>query len=190
MQNTSGAHFIGVWVADAALNRSHLDRQAMDFASLILPDTRINQYELQPYLVSYPAGIDASATLTPTTGDVDQYVWYPGNFGVPDQISAEPGTITETVSFNTPIPGTYIFLVVGATQAVYNLSITPGGGPDSTLAGTPASLPTVPDALDTGSTTVFGVTEEPVLTLSGVDPLDNVEEPTGPYILYLPGIRR
>jgi uncharacterized repeat protein (TIGR01451 family) len=190
LQNTSGTHFIGVWVADAALNRSHLDRQAMDFANLILPDTHIGQYDLQPYLVSYQAGVDASAVLTPTTGDVDLYVWYPGNFGAPDQVSAEPGTVTESVSFNTPTPGTYIFLVVGSTHAVYNLSITPGGGPDSTLSGTPGLVPTVPNASDTGPAAAIGITEEPVLTLSGVDPLDSADEPTGPYVLYLPGIRK
>jgi uncharacterized repeat protein (TIGR01451 family) len=190
LQNIAGTHFVGVWVADAAKNRSHLDRQAMDFASLVLPDTPINLYGLQPYLVSYQAGVDVSAVLTPTSGDVDLYVWYPGNFGIPDQVSAEAGSAVESVAFNTPTPGTYIFLVVGSTQAVYNLSITPGGGPDSTLSGTPGMLPVTLNASASGLSAISGITEEPVLTISGVDPLDSVDEPTGPYVLYLPGIRK
>jgi uncharacterized repeat protein (TIGR01451 family) len=190
LQNIPGTHFVGVWVADAAKNHSHFDRQAMDYASLVLPDTPINQYGLQPYLVSYQAGVDVSAVATPTSGDVDLYVWYPGNFGAPDQASAETGSTPETVAFNTPTAGTYIFLIVGSTQAVYNLSITPGGGPDSMLGGTPGMLPATLSASVTSQSAASDIAEEPVLSISGVDPLENVDEPTGPFVLYLPGIRK
>ncbi len=190
LQNLPGTHFVGVWVADAAKNHSHLDRQAMDYASLVLPDTPINQYGLQPYLVSYQAGIDVSAVATPTSGDVDLYVWYPGNFGAPDQVSAETGTTPESAAFNTPTAGTYLFLIVGSTQAVYNLNITPGGGPDSMLGGTPGLLPATLDASGTSQPAATDIAVEPVLSISGVDPLENVDEPTGPFVLYLPGIRK
>ena len=126
----SGTHFVGVWVTDGASNRSWLNRQAIDFASLLMPGETIARHGIVPYQVYYEAGIDVTASLAPTDGDADLYVWYPGHFfWPPDQESTLPGTATDEVDFTTPRAGTYLFLVHGYTAATYDLSITPGGGP-------------------------------------------------------------
>ena len=183
LRSTSGTHFVGVWVADAARNKSHFGRSSMDFASLILPDTSIAKYGLTPYLVSYAAGEAVNAVLTPSQGDVDLYVWYPGNFGRPNQASANDGTVTETISFTTPTAGTYIFLVVGASDAVYNLSITPGGG-DIDLGDAPLENYSPEDFAPSD------FTAEPYLSISGMDPLEDIVDVTGPFVLYLPSLTR
>ncbi|MCL5996764.1 MAG: DUF11 domain-containing protein [Chloroflexi bacterium] len=155
----SGTHFVGVWVADAASNISHLDRQAMDFASLLLQPASVPQSGLVPYLVHFAAGVSVSATLTPLSGDPDLYVWYPSSFGRPDLKSTQPSTTTDTINFITPRAGTFLFMVHGYQASTYNLSITPGGGQMIVL--TSYATTDKPGELS----------NEPVLSQSGLDPL-------------------
>ena len=181
----SGTHFMGVWVADAAHNVSHTDRRAIDFASLLLPNETVPLHRVVPYLVYYDAGVNVTATLTPTSGDADLYVWYPHSFFWPDQRSTSPVTMTDVVTFTTPRAGVYLFIVYGHTAATYDLSIEPGGGPRVGLS---------PDATpDANTPIVYAPTPkpdelllEPVLSQSGVDPLADPSAPTGFYDIYLP----
>jgi uncharacterized repeat protein (TIGR01451 family) len=172
----SGTHFVGVWVADAAHNRSHLTKDALDYASLLLAGETVNTGEQVPYLVHYEKGVNVSAMLTPTTGDSDLYVWYPGSFGLPDEKSTKPGTAPDAVSFETPREGTYLFLVYGYEASTYDLSITPEGGVAKESI-TSQALSTKPDV------------ESPLLQ-SGLDPLGIATEPPGTHIIYLPMISR
>jgi uncharacterized repeat protein (TIGR01451 family) len=187
--STSGAHFVGVWVKDAANNVSHLDRRAVDFASLLLPNTTVARHGVVPYLVYYNANVAVTATLTPLSGDADLYVWFPGNHFWPDRWHTDPLTTTDTITFTTPRAGVYLFVVHGYTAATYNLSIEPGGGPRaevpnlSVAANVSVSAPYTPNAkTDT-------LTYDMVLPDSGVDPLYTTSA-LDPYAVYLPLVMR
>ena len=182
LTSESGAHFVGVWVADAAFNVSQTDRHALDFASLLLPGTAVGKFDLVPYLVHYAAGVNVSAVLTPTNGDADLYVWYPGNSGRPDQKSTHPLTATEVITFTTPHTGTYLILAYGYTAATYDLSITPGGGPQAWAMAATLNRETV--QVDTDNPVVLMA--DPVLTLAGVDPLEDITAPSPGNTIYLP----
>ncbi|HTP06794.1 MAG TPA: hypothetical protein VMP08_00985, partial [Anaerolineae bacterium] len=197
-----GVHFVGVWVADADHNVSDLDHGGLDFASLVQPNATVAQKHLVPYLVYYPAGVTVTAQLSTTTGDADLYVWYPHNFFWPDHESIRPSPITDTVTFTTPRAGIYLFLVRGFTDATYNLSIDPAGGPRAWPPSTgndddddggyhdhgPATFNLV--APTAASAKPDELTLEPLLSQSGVDPLATAPAPAGFYSSYLPLIAR
>ena len=191
MTSVSGTHFIEVWVADAAHNVSHLTRKAIDFASLVLPNSHVDQNGFVPYLVYYPAGVDVNATLDVLTGDARLYAWHPFNMFAPDHTSSTAGA-TQTISFTTKTAGVYMFLVRGVQASDYNLSITPGGGPTAHPAvfsgaaggismGSAASPSAAPD-----------LTYNPILPVSGLDPLSVTVPPVGPgsSMVYLPLVVR
>lgn len=172
MGNASGTHFVAVWVADAAHNTSLLTIDAADSASLLLPQTTVAEHGFVPYLVHYESGEDVTATLTPSSGDADLYVWYPGSSLAPDEKSTNGGTAVDTVSFTTPSAGMYLFLVYGDTSATYDFSIVPGG------------VARADDVQVTAKTAELGA--EPVLQLAGLDPLAVAQAPGSPNTLYLP----
>jgi len=184
----SGTHFVGVWVADGARNVSHLDHQAMDFASLLLPGETVVRGGIVPYQVHYETGIDVTAVLTPTAGDADLYVWYPRSFFWPDEYSTQPGLATDVVSFTTPLTGTYLFVVHGYTAATYDLSITPEGGPRAWGATRAHSGMTSHASANEAS-----LNKPPILDVvaclfeSGLDPLGSPAA-LGPFEVYLPMI--
>lgn len=184
----SGTHFMGVWVADAAMNRSHLTRKAVDFASLLLPNTAVGQGGMIPYLVYYPAGVDVTATLNTLTGTASLFVWYPGNRFAPDQPSPAAVTPSATITFTTPFAGLYLFLVRGETAATFDLSITPAGGPrpgPALAEATQAAFTTDLAALDSP------MTFDPILPESGLDPLNVAVDPVGPFFqTFLPVITK
>ncbi|MFN8596427.1 MAG: hypothetical protein U0559_09625 [Anaerolineae bacterium] len=151
----SGTHFIGVWVADAAGNTSHLDRHALDFASLIQPATEVVADGSVPYLVHYAAGVHVRAILTPTTGTADLYLWYPGHLTTPDHGN-------NSIEFTTPVAGDYLFLAFAQTDAIYDLSIVPNGGQPITAASSAASTSTANNPL----------------VATGLDPLGDISAPS------------
>jgi len=191
----SGAHFVGVWVADGALNRSQLDTRGLDFASLLQPGATVPPFGIIPYLVYYEAGMDVTAVLTPTTGDADLYVWYTGALSEPISMA------TKVVTFTTPSTGTYLFLVDGQPAATYDLSIEPGGGPRPQVWGmaeervAEANQRTsieISGASGTASD-VFSFKADDLISVfvqSGLDPLATAEAPAGPFVVYLPMVVR
>jgi uncharacterized repeat protein (TIGR01451 family) len=198
LSSTSGTHFVGAWVADAAHNRSHIDRRSLDFASLLLPQSSVRAKGVVPYLVYYDANVSVTATLQSTSGDADLYLWHPGHYFWPDGKSTHPMSETDGITFTTPHAGIYRFLVYGATAATYDLSIAPSGGPrawpdtDDTWhspAGTnqtPSSAMYDAGALasiDAGSP---GLTSDPVLPISGLDPLATDPQADALFAIYLP----
>jgi uncharacterized repeat protein (TIGR01451 family) len=191
----SGVHFVAVWVLDGGLNVSQIDRRALDYASLILPDESFEQRSLVPYLVHYQAGENVVATLTPSAGNADLFVWYPDSFGLPDKWSVNPGTAVDEVSFVAPSAGTYLFLVRGFRNgtSTYNLSITPAGGPEPWGTAVAAShSATMLNSIDAADV------DWPIHVLlgAGLDPLAAIddappppEEPVEPsFTIYLPVI--
>jgi uncharacterized repeat protein (TIGR01451 family) len=126
-----GAKFIGVWVADAAGNTSFATREAFDFASYLKPATTFSgEIGIVPYPVYYEAGVEVTATLD-WIGDENSsavlLVWFPGEFD--EAADSDPHEIT----FTTETAGTYIFgvSVSADVELIYNLGITPGGGPSA-----------------------------------------------------------
>ncbi len=189
LKEKSGVHFVGVWVADAAYNRSHLTRDSIDFASLILPGETVPQFRWMPYLVNYTAGEDVQAVVTPTVGNADLFVWYPRSFGWPDQHSAQMGTASEVITFTTPISGPYIFLVYGREETTYDMSITPGGGPGAWNSSIQGALDlTAPQSMDEPGDFLY----EPLFTQSGSDVLgaEGSDTPGVPRFIYLPMMAR
>jgi hypothetical protein len=191
----SGTHFLGVWVADAAHNRSHLTRRAVDFASLLLPGTHISQGGMIPYLVYYPAGVDVTATLSLLSGSARMFVWYPCRLLAPDLIGPAATDPSQTIKFTTPAAGIYMFLVYGITAADFDLSITPGGGPRPILPLiTPA--PSATQGIYLGAAPDLSTSDlvyNPILLESGLDPLDIAIEPAGPfgpYQAFIPAVSR
>lgn len=173
----NGVHFVGAWVADSAENVSFLSMNGLDYASLLLAEDTVASGHLVPYLAYYEAGVNVSSTLTTLSGDADLFVWFPGNFSLPDLSSTAPGTESDQIAFTTPYAGTYLFVVYGAADSTYSLEITPGGGPSawaassagsSEMAGSSAPMKSSQDQ-DEGKVPA-GWTGSP-LAWSGVDPL-------------------
>ncbi len=183
LTSESGTHYVGVWVADAEGNTSRLDRKGLDYASLLLPGESVDRGGLVPYLVHYNAGDTVVATLTTLSGDADLYVWFPGNFGWPDEYSINPGTVTDTVSFTAPTTGTYLFLVYGWEASTYDFSITPGGGPRA-WAMALQSDQIASEGMSANAVKV-PLSTDPILTWSGLDPLSEAQAPSR-YTVYLP----
>ncbi len=187
----SGTHFVSVWVADAAHNVSHTSRRSMDFASLLLPDTFVPEHKIVPYLVSYDMGVNVTATLTTTAGNADLFVWYPRSLFFPDQASTHPGTEVDEVTFTTPRPGVYIFLVRATLASTYTLAIQPAGGFNPAVAQTASTLQAAPEAFASteSATPSADFSYEPVVSAAGLDPLPLAVEPEFNFTIYLPQIR-
>ncbi len=194
LTSQSGTHFVGVWVADAAMNRSKLTRNALDFASLLLPRTYVAWGGMIPYLVYYRAGTDVTATLRTLSGAAHLFVWHPANLFAPDEIGPAALGDVQIITFTTPTAGVYLFLVYGLRASVFDLSITPGGGPRVPPYLTPyptsAGLAMDTTALDPVAVEA-GMLANPILPESGQDPLNSAQEPDGPFFdLYLPTLQR
>ncbi len=193
LTSESGTHFVGVWVADAAMNRSRLTRNAIDFASLLLPGTHVAWRGMIPYLVYYPASIEVTATLRTLSGAAHLFVWHPANLFAPDQIGPTLASDTQIITFKTPTAGVYLFLVYGLRASVFDLSITPGGGPriPPYLTPYPTSAGLAMDTLVLDPVTVeAGMLANPILPQSGQDPLNSAQEPGGPFFeVYLPTVQ-
>lgn len=185
LANTSGVHYIGVAVASAEGAVSMLDFNSIDFVSLNLAPTTVDKPGMIPYQVYYNAGVNVSITLTPTSGSANLYVWQwkTGPLGPPDWFSENPGTAVDQVSFTTPAAGIYIILVNADQPSVYNLTITPPGGPNAIMAPLPVSASNAPTASSPQ------ITSEPIFQYIGINPLGSAE----PILLFqirLPFISR
>ena len=181
----AGTHFVGVWVADAAHNISHLDRHALDFASLLVPGSHVAEDGLAPYLVYYDAGVTVHAAITPTQGSAVLFGWDPGSRWWPDHMGA-------TLTFTTTQPGTYLIGVVGRSAATYDLSITPAGG--RPLAGSTRTAALAFAAAGPDANVATGSPVENPLNYSGLDPLQDPSTLDAPEQLparvYLPLVVR
>ncbi|MBC8076018.1 MAG: PPC domain-containing protein, partial [Chloroflexales bacterium] len=173
----NGVHIVGVWVEDAAGNRSALTHESTDVVNLVRPNATVARGGVVPYLVRYEAGVDVQLTLETTSGDADLYVWYPHSFRLADEISANEGTATDSVRFAAPLEGYYLIAVYGSESSSYNLSIAPGGGAQGAVPAQAAALPS---------------SKQPSLVSplaeAGTSPLgsDSASEPAAGATVYLP----
>ncbi len=186
--SASGVHYVAVKVANDDLSSSLMSHQAIDFVSLLLPNTTTVKSGLVPYQVYYDAKVDVTIELAPTTGNADLYVWYPGNFATPDQTSLQPGTEVDKVSFNTgDKPGIYTILVHALEPVTFNLTIQPAGGPIAIVPGIPV--------VSGNSPVLSGAFSfEPIFINNGdgigIDPLGSAQEIGGPFWIRLPLVQR
>lgn len=183
----AGVHFVGVTVADGNGNQSVLIGNAIDFASLLLPQETVVEGEGVAYMVYYEAGVDVTATLVTHSGDADLYVWFPNQFGEPSLYSIEPGIAIDQVAFTAGQAGRYVFLVHGYQSSVYSLDITPAGGPrvpvDGSLVQPETVIPAFPAPEDSIKIPLIGGLP---FNLSGIDPLAGAQAPQALRYLYLP----
>jgi uncharacterized repeat protein (TIGR01451 family) len=191
--DTSGTHFVGFWVADAAGNTSWLDWQAIDFASIVQAGETVPQNRSFLYQVYYDAGEEVNILLSPDSGDADLFVWYPSSFLFPNQNSTASGTSVEEVTFTTPNSGTYLIVVYGFEESTFDLSITPAGGSRITRAvvtGEAVAANSVPSPNNTTSKDSIDVSA--LLQGVSLDPLseDNIAAPSNTQTIYLPFVRR
>jgi hypothetical protein len=192
----SGTHFMGVWVADAAGNKSTLTRTAIDFASLLLPNTQVRAGGMVSYLVYYPVGVDVKSELQTLTGAAHLFVWYPGSLFLPDENSSVQDSDIQTITFTTRTAGIYLFLVYGLQTSEYNLRIAPGGGPRIPIPLPYNSSNATGINLDSqnqppSAAELDGITFNPILPQSGLDPLESAQDPEGPFHkTYVPAINR
>lgn len=184
LHNESGVHYITVRVADAAGNISVMSLNAVDYASLLLSGETVDRFHFVPYMVHYEAGESVTATLNPSAGDADLYVWYPHSFWLPDQKSANSGTAVDSVSFTAPREGTYLFLVHGYLDSTYNFSITPAGGP--TFMASTMTAVTLQQAVVNTTASKDLITAEPIFSLIDLDPFGMRTTPNEWTQLYLP----
>jgi uncharacterized repeat protein (TIGR01451 family) len=178
----AGTHYVGVWVADKAGNRSRLDSRSLDFASLVVPEARLPQLRLAVYLVRYDAGVEVSAELTPMRGVSSISVWSIGALDKP--LSAD----SRQLSFTTQQAGSYLFMIHGQPGAEYHLSVRPEGGPRSKAGTNPPEAPQADSAEGyclAGNSSLLGLLAE-----SGLDPLGTSGDPNLPQLLFIPLLAR
>jgi uncharacterized repeat protein (TIGR01451 family) len=183
----SGVHYMAVWVADKDKHVSLLNEAAVDFASLLLPETKIEAGGLIPYLAAFAKGDDVSATLTSSSGNADLFAWYPGNLFIPNRWAFNSGTAKLDVKFTAPVDGVYVFLVYASEKTTYTLKITPGGGP---TVSAPASPAVAVQDTQTADASGAGFSTEPVFSQIGFDPF-GTSAPAAPgapagFSVYLP----
>lgn len=173
LQSAEGIHYVGVWVADGALNMSQLDHNAIDFANLTLANTTFPSSALVPYLVAFKGGDAVEVMLNVASGAPDLFIWYPDNFLAPDhQLTGITGMAT--VQFVAPKDGKYIVLVRTNGPITFTMSITPAGGPRVASASLPVNILPV---FDQPGSNPEAVIYEPIFMQSGLDPLASVYAP-------------
>jgi uncharacterized repeat protein (TIGR01451 family) len=182
LSTKSGAHFVGLWVADAARNRSSMGMRAIDFASLILPGAEVPPIGIVPYLVYYDAGEEVSASLTSTSGEARLYAW------ALDRGRELIAGNTEEISFTTEAAGIYLFVVDGEHGDTYDLTIAPAGGPRADRPAGPA--PRGPAALTVDRSAGVAADLLALFSLSDLDPLDSAQAPIASFQVYLPFVAR
>jgi uncharacterized repeat protein (TIGR01451 family) len=183
LQDDSGPHYVDVVVADENYNKSMLTFGSFDFASLVQPNVTTVQPAYIPYLVYYDAGADVSITMATSSGQADLYIWYPENYEEADQASLDQPV--DQINFTAPRAGIYMILVHAIEPAVFNIAITPAGGPrmDWSL---------LYDGIQpsTASVSTEPLTSEPVFSVIGLYPAEMATVPGGPYFARLPFIFR
>lgn len=172
LTSESGTHYVGVWVSDDAGNVSLLTQKAIDSASLLLANTAVAAGEKVAYLVHYQAGTDVTVSLSTLSGDADLYVWFPGNYGLPNEASTLDGTAPDQVSFTTPTDGLYLIVVHGYLDSVFDLSISSSTAVKANSSQAATSKP--------------GLQADTILTASGVDPVAGSTTPQALMKLRLP----
>lgn len=124
-----GAKYLRVWFADGAENIS--DAPATAMVNLTTPTSTVTAGERVLYRQAFSGGTQVTITLTTNGGDVDLFVWAPGNSGSPNYYSVNSGTTQDTVSFTSSVSGVYQVEVHGYENSSYTLSIatSPSSGP-------------------------------------------------------------
>jgi len=121
--------------------------------------------------------------MATSSGQADLYIWYPENYEEADQASLDQPV--DQINFTAPRAGIYMILVHAIEPAVFNIAITPAGGPrmDWSL---------LYDGIQpsTASVSTEPLTSESVFSVIGLYPAEMATVPGGPYFARLPFIFR
>ena len=115
----AGMKYMQAWAADKAGNISLYPYRA--YIDYVPATDHVEQGQVRVYRYTLAAGQVFAATLTPTTGDPDLYVWSPDFPTRPPWVSNQASG-TDQVTFSAPVAGVYQIEVYGFTAADYALT--------------------------------------------------------------------
>jgi len=118
----SVAKYLHAWFADGNNNVSLAPVEAL--INYIPSPDQVNTGEWRVYRWYLASGQRIGIVLMAQSGDPDLFVWVPGNVGLPDYWSMEPGW--DMVSFLAPTTGVYQVQVYGYQAASYNFYLLAG----------------------------------------------------------------
>lgn len=125
----AGVKYLQVWASDTAGNISTTSLGAL--INYLPAQEDLLQGASRYYLFTMNAGETFTASLTPTSGDPDLYVWSPS--GETSWFSINDGSAVDAVSFVTTEAGTYIVQVYGYSESSYALAVGVGSAVTSEI---------------------------------------------------------
>ena len=136
-----GVHYLQIWAADPAGNVSPNSLQAP--INYLPEEDRVRTGQVRLYRLTLAAGETLNATVTPSTGDPDLYLW--DSSGALVDYSNEYDLTPDQVTFTASTAGTYQLEVYGyAAETVYGISLSPNLSAQLATASSPNSK-TVPE---------------------------------------------
>jgi uncharacterized repeat protein (TIGR01451 family) len=135
-----GVKYIGVWVADASRNASHLSETSLALVNRIDGSQALTNGQRVQYRGDLHEGAQLHAYLTTVSGDPDLYAWGPFNPFRPDRLSNEsvaPGQYEGFGGDFLHTSGRYLLEVQAVGASEYTLALG-GHGPASTAAAVTA----------------------------------------------------
>jgi subtilisin family serine protease len=142
LSETGGARYLQVWVADEAGNISTSSLRAL--INYLPAQESVLEGQVRLYRLWLTNGEQTQASLTPTSGDPDLYVWAEG--GALAGYSNLAGAAVDSLHFTAQVAGLYQFEVHGYTESSYHLVLTTGASAALVAPGAAnsKSVPTTP----------------------------------------------
>ena len=131
-----GVRYLGVWVADPALNISILDEHDLVFVNRIDGNQTLADGQRVQYRGDLEEGTWLAGLLTTIYGDPDLYAWRPRNGFLPDAYrndTVSPGQTEDLGHRFVPESGRYLVEVQAVGDSAYQLILT-GQAPDTAEA--------------------------------------------------------
>jgi uncharacterized repeat protein (TIGR01451 family) len=135
-----GVHYLQLWAADPAGNVSPNSLQAP--INYLPEEDRVRTGQVRLYRLTLAAGETLNATVTPSTGDPDLYLW--DSSGALVDYSNEYDQTADQVTFTASTAGTYQIEVYGYADSLYGISLSPNLSAQLTIASSP-NAKTVPE---------------------------------------------
>ena len=117
----AGVKYIGVWVADAAMQISRLDEHSLDFTNLLAGTSELADGQRHQYRLKLAPGDMTNFNLMARRGDPDLYGWDPFHALLPNY-AAEGEQLIESIGFNPKQEGIHLFEVFARGDIEYQLT--------------------------------------------------------------------
>lgn len=126
LNDQSGVHYIGVWVADAYGNVSNLNEGNLVYTNLVQPTFQgVSTGQAIQYRMPFNQGELVIFKLVMMVGDANLYVWDPRHGMYPNYSGSTQdlgnGILIKTIAFYAPESGVYIVEVQGVTDGSFQL---------------------------------------------------------------------